>query len=117
METKQGGCHCGAVRYEVTLDTEKPAIECNCSHCENKGMLLSFVKAEAFKLLSGFDALTEYRFNKKHISHQFCKHCGVQSFGKGQAPDGTDTVAVNHRTLDARNLDELKRTPFNGKDY
>ena len=101
----------------MTLDTEKPAIECNCSHCENKGMLLSFVKGDAFKLLSGADALTDYRFNKKKIGHMFCKHCGVQPFGKVQTEDGTETVAINHRTLDNRNLEALQKKPFNGKDY
>lgn len=62
-----GGCHCKAVRYEVTgLNLDK-AISCNCSHCHTKGFALAFVPAAGFKLLSGEDHLTEYRFNKKQI--------------------------------------------------
>jgi hypothetical protein len=76
-----GGCHCKTVRYEVETDLDK-ILECNCSHCEGKGLLLNFVDKEKFKLLSGKDALTDYRFNKKTIRHLFCKHCGVESFAE-----------------------------------
>ncbi len=72
MKTHTGGCHCGKVRYEVETDLEKVLI-CNCSHCEKKGLLLNFVDKDKFKLLSGKDELVEYQFNKKVISHLFCR--------------------------------------------
>jgi len=74
-----GGCHCGKVRYEVTLDLAEPAITCNCSMCGRSGTMLRFVPAEKFKLLSGEDVLTHYRFNSKVIDHQFCSVCGIKS--------------------------------------
>jgi hypothetical protein len=49
MTTYSGGCHCGKVRYQVTLDLGK-VISCNCSMCGKKGSLLSFAPAEHFKL-------------------------------------------------------------------
>lgn len=94
-----GGCHCGAVRYTVRLALST-LIECNCSLCKKRGWLLAFAPADDFTLERGADALTEYRFNKKHIQHLFCRVCGVQSFGRGEGPDGKSTVAVNARCLD-----------------
>ncbi|MEK7567994.1 MAG: hypothetical protein AAB513_03695 [Patescibacteria group bacterium] len=67
MKKYTGGCHCGAVPYEVETDLEK-IISCNCSHCEKKGLLLVFVDKDKFKLLKGEDNLTEYKFNKKKYS-------------------------------------------------
>lgn len=111
-----GGCHCGRVRYEVTLDLEKPVVSCNCSICGRAGTLLAFVPATQFSLQSGEDALTDYKFNKMHISHLFCRVCGIKSFARGTAKDGTPTVAVNVRCLDGVNLDSLKITAFDGKN-
>lgn len=115
MHTHEGGCHCGKVRFTVKTDLAN-VITCNCSYCETKGLFLTFVPADDFTLLSGMDDLTEYRFNKKHIEHLFCSTCGVQSFGRGKGPDGTEMVAVNVRCLDTINLEDLAITPFAGKD-
>lgn len=110
-----GGCHCGAVKYEVEADLSH-TMACNCSHCEKKGFILSFVPAEQFTLLSGEDMLTEYRFNKKVIAHLFCKVCGVQPFGRGTNSDGKKTVAINVRSLDDVDLTLLHPTEFDGKN-
>lgn len=109
-----GGCHCGAVRFEAEADLST-VMECNCSHCAKKGFLLTFTPADNFKLLSGEDQLTEYRFNKKYIAHEFCSVCGVQAFGKGTTPDGQPTAAVNVRCIDDIELAALNRTPIDGK--
>ncbi|MEK7181858.1 MAG: GFA family protein, partial [Patescibacteria group bacterium] len=99
MTKYTGGCHCGAVKYEVETDLSE-VMDCNCSHCAKKGFLLAFVPADQFQLLSGEESLTEYRFNKKAIAHLFCSICGVQSFGRGSGPDGKEVVALNARCLD-----------------
>lgn len=92
-------------------------IECNCSHCAIKGLLLTFTPAEQFTLLQGKDNLTEYRFNNKTIAHLFCKTCGVQSFARGQKKDGTPTTCINVRCLNGVDFSALTLTPINGKDY
>lgn len=115
MERKTGGCHCGKVRYEADLDLAQPVIECNCSHCQMKGTLLTFVPETGFTLLSGEDDMTEYRFNKHVIAHLFCSTCGVQPFGRGQSADGTKTVAINVRTIDDIDLGTLTRVPYDGR--
>jgi hypothetical protein len=109
-----GGCHCGAVRYEVETDLGR-VMACNCSLCQKRGYLLTFVPAAKFALLSGEDALTDYQFNKKIIHHLFCRTCGVSSFARGRAPDGAEMVAVNVRCLDDVDPDALSVTPFDGK--
>ncbi len=114
-EHYEGGCHCGAVRYETDLDLSGPVVECNCSHCQAKGFLLTFTGANSFKLNQGGDKLTEYTFNKHRIRHQFCSVCGVQSFAYGKRPDGADMVAVNTRCLDGVDLAALNRAPFDGR--
>ena len=94
-----GGCHCGAVRFEVTTDLDS-TISCNCSRCAKLGWILAFAPAQNFKLLSGEAKLTDYQFNKKAIHHLFCSTCGIESFGRGARPDGTQTVAINVLCLD-----------------
>ena len=116
MTKYTGGCHCGAVKYEVEADLSK-IIECNCSHCAKKGFLLTFVPRSQFKLLSGEDSLTEYRFNKKTIQHLSCSVCGVQSFGYGAGSDGSEMAAINVRCLDGVDIATLERKPVNGKDF
>lgn len=115
--TFEGGCHCGAVRYRVSGLDLQSTITCNCSRCAKLGSILSFLPADSFSLLSGEESLTDYRFNKKVIHHLFCKTCGIQSFGRGTAPDGTPTIAVNVRCLDGIDIDSLTPQKFNGKDY
>lgn len=109
-----GGCQCGAVRFEVTADLGH-TVSCNCSRCGRLGSILAFAPATAFRLSSGEDALTEYRFNKRQIRHLFCKVCGIQCFARGTAPDGTETVAVNARTLDGVEPDALTPQKFDGR--
>ena len=112
MKTYAGRCHCGVVRYEVETDLAR-VIVCNCSHCEKKGLLLNFVDKDKFKLLSGKENLTEYRFNKKTIRHLFCRICGTESFAEGVT---FPKAAVNVRCLDNVDLSNLTLTPYNGKD-
>jgi hypothetical protein len=109
-----GGCHCGKVRYEVAIDLTTPVIECNCSYCEKKGTLLSFVPRAALTITSGEDALTHYHFNTGTIDHSFCKVCGVQCFGEAEGPNGP-TAAINVRTIDGIDLAKLTRMPFDGR--
>ena len=111
----QGGCHCGAVRYTVELDTAAESIACNCSICGKSGSYLQFVTPDKFSLEKGEDQLTDYQFNKNVIHHLFCKTCGVTSFARGVGPDGTPMAAINARCLDDVDPDTLKVTKFDGK--
>jgi hypothetical protein len=112
----QGSCHCGAVRYTVEGTPDK-AIECNCSHCQRKGLLLWFVPRDALTLAQGEEALAEYTFNRHVIRHRFCKTCGAQPFSYGQDKSGTQIAAINVRCLEGVDIAALERVPVNGKDF
>lgn len=109
-----GGCHCGKVRYEVKSDLAR-VIACNCSICAKQGLWLAFVPGSAFTLLSGEDALKDYQFNTKKIHHLFCGACGVESFARSKAKDGSEMIAVNVRCLDDVDISALAPKPFDGK--
>lgn len=113
-----GSCHCGAVRFEVDVEAgPDKVIECNCSHCSRKGLLLWFVPRDALKTTAGEDHLSSYTFNKKVIQHRFCKTCGVQPYALGQMPDGSKMAAINVRCLEDFDLENVERTPVNGRDF
>jgi hypothetical protein len=114
VSAHQGGCHCGKVRFEAKTDLSK-IISCNCSICAKQGLWLTFVPAKDFKLLSGEESLRDYQFATKRIHHMFCGDCGVEPFGRGAAPDGSETYAVNVRCLDGIDVATLTPAPFDGK--
>lgn len=116
LENYEGGCQCGAVRYEVSVDLEN-TITCNCSRCQRMGFVLAFSPQDSFQLKSGDEDLTEYVFNKKAIRHLFCSTCGVESFAYGQMPDGAPTVAINVNCLEGVDPRGLKSQHVDGRSY
>lgn len=110
LVTHRGGCHCGAVRFEVDAPACIDAIDCNCSICRMTGFLHLIVPASRFRLLQGADALTEYTFNTGTAKHRFCGICGIKPFYVPRShPDGFD---VNVRCLDAATIESVSVTPF-----
>jgi len=113
-QSYEGSCQCGAVRYRATADLGSTVV-CNCSRCRRLGWILTFVPEAQFELIAGEDATTEYLFNKHIIHHHFCSTCGIESFSRGQMPDGSPMVAINVRCLDGVDLDALEPMHFDGK--
>ena len=50
LKLHTGGCHCGAVRFEVELDATRGS-RCNCSICNKVSQLGCIVKPDAFRLV------------------------------------------------------------------
>ncbi len=111
-----GGCHCGATKYGVETDLSN-VITCNCSHCAIKGLVLTFVEPEQFKLLTDESTLSVYHFNKNVIDHLFCSICGVESFARGKDKEGKTAIAINVRALKDVDLSTLTLTPVDGKSW
>lgn len=114
MTTYEGSCHCGAVAFRVRVDRHE-ALDCDCSICRKKGFLHLIVEPDAFELVRGEDALSEYRFNTGVAVHRFCKTCGIHPFYTPRSHP--DSVDVNIRCLDADVLDRFTLTPFGGAEW
>jgi hypothetical protein len=115
LRTYAGACHCGAVRFEVDAPARVTVQDCNCSICAKTGYLHLIVPAERFRLLSGADMLTEYRFNTGTARHLFCKVCGVKPFYVPRSnPDG---YSVNLRCLDRDRFEAVTVEPFDGRNW
>jgi len=50
LETREGGCHCGRVRFRARLDLDLLS-QCNCSVCTKKGILHLPIAPEDFAVL------------------------------------------------------------------
>lgn len=112
---KQGGCHCGAVKWEALLSDDIVADECNCSMCEKVGFIHIISPASRFKLLSGEDQITEYIFNTGIAKHRFCRRCGVKSFYVPRSnPDG---FSLNLRCMDRSQFASIEIRPFDGQNW
>lgn len=114
LEVREGGCHCGAVRFRVSIDTYK-AVQCNCSICTQKGFLHLIVPPERFTLLKGADVLTTYTFNTKTAKHTFCSICGIHPFYRPRSHPNDYDVNVNCLDGDVRSLFQI--VPFNGANW
>lgn len=98
MQTFEGGCHCGAVRFRVVVADDQEIIDCNCSICTKKGILHFIVPEQHFAVLRGEEALAVYTFNTGTARHMFCRTCGIHPFYRPRShPDSWD---VNVRCLD-----------------
>ena len=115
LETKTGACHCGAVRFEADLPEAIRVDECNCSICARVGFLHIIVPASRFRLISGKEVLSEYRFNTGVARHLFCAVCGVKAFYVPRSnPDG---YSLNLRCMDRAQFASIEIAPFDGQNW
>ena len=61
LEHREGGCHCGRVRFRAQIDLDLLS-QCSCTVCTKKGILHLPVAPENFELLRGKNSLTSYTF-------------------------------------------------------
>ena len=123
LKTYSASCHCGAVRYQADLDLTEPSIRCNCSYCFKARAWFAPAKGpERFRLLSGADALSEYRWTppgrpEPFLTYAFCRHCGIRCFARGDLPAlGGVFHAIPLTSLDDAAPDVLAETPIHFGD-
>lgn len=122
-KTYHGGCHCGAVRFECSLDLAAGTSRCNCSICAKSRYWKALIKADAFRLLGGEEALIDYQFGSNTIHHLFCRTCGVKPFGRahldivfnGESMRG-EHYAINLGCLEDATAEELAGAPVRYED-
>ena len=110
-----GGCHCGAVGFEVDAPALIEVLDCNCSVCAMTGYLHLIVPKAQFRLLKGSEAIAEYRFNTGAARHLFCRYCGIKSFYVPRSHP--DCISVHARCLKPGTVTGMQVTPFNGRDW
>lgn len=115
VSTIQGGCHCGAVRFEAEVETSPELLDCNCSICARTGFLHLIAPHRAFTLVKGEVDLTRYRFGSGQAEHLFCRHCGVKSFY--QPRSHPDCWSINFHCLDAEHGLEPRIRIFDGRNW
>ena len=74
----KGSCHCGAVKFEVSLPDGFVDLErCNCSMCRRRGAIVASVPLDGLNITEGEEALRLYQFHTKTAKHYFCSNCGI----------------------------------------
>ena len=96
--SREGGCHCGHIRYRTETPDPLRGGRCNCSICAMKGVVMVYVPLAAVEVTKGEDTLACYRFNTRVAKHYFCPNCGIHLFH--QARSAPDMYGVNAATLD-----------------
>ena len=94
-----GSCHCGAVKFTVTL-TEgfASARRCTCSICRMRGAIAVTSTPDNLHIIRGEDYLSTYRFNTKSAEHHFCSTCGIYTHHKRRS--NPNQLGVNVACLD-----------------
>lgn len=67
MQTYQGSCHCGLVRFEITADLDYVGV-CDCSMCRRRGALMHPVENNRFKLFDEADRVRGEVDRRQHSS-------------------------------------------------
>ncbi len=81
--TLNGACHCGAVKFMVTLPCGlSSARRCTCSICRMRGAVAVTADLNGLTIEQGRDKLATYRFNTKSAEHHFCTVCGIYTHHK-----------------------------------
>ena len=115
MTTHKGGCHCGAIRFEVDAPADIEATRCNCSICRMSGFVHLIVAADDFRLTHGEHSYNTYTFNTGVAQHHFCRRCGVKSFYVPRShPEG---ISVNVNCLDPATIKSVTVKDFDGRNW
>jgi hypothetical protein len=114
VPTHRGGCHCGAVRFEVDGEIEAPDV-CNCSICTKTAYVHWEVPPERFRLLTPEDAIRDYRFGTMTSRNLFCATCGISPFRRPRTDPGL--IDVNLRCLEGVDADAFEARPFDGRNW
>ena len=97
--TRNGSCHCGAVKYTAEFaDDTLRAARCNCSICAIKGAAMAYVPLAAVTVTEGEDVIATYQFNTMVAKHHLCPKCGIHLFH--QARSAPEFYGINVATLE-----------------
>ncbi len=105
----KGKCHCGQIEFELSCNLTDLK-RCNCSHCRRKGFVMTTVKLNEFKLVSGDKFLKIYQWNTKIAKHYFCKNCGVNTHHQRRSKP--DEYGVNVGCLEGFKMNWIENIKY-----
>lgn len=116
----EAGCHCGYVKFSVTLSPPLPEtkpLNCDCSACRRFGYLLVYPARDKVQWHGDSEfRVARYRFNTKQKDQMFCPRCGASlgiDFRDANKPK-FDGFGISVRTFNGIDLDSLEYKKFNG---
>jgi hypothetical protein len=107
LETREGGCHCGRVRFRAEVDLDLLS-HCGCSIRTQEGHPAR--DRPALSSCCAKSALKAYTFGTGVAQHTFCSHCGMHAFYIPRA--NPHRISVNARCLDDIDAASLKPSGF-----
>lgn len=112
MQTYQGRCHCGAVKFEFSTNLTE-FTKCDCSLCVKKNAVMTKINKSDFTLLQGEDQLGLYQWNKNIARHRFCKNCGIYTFHQKRADP--NTMGINVYCIEGVDISDIPIINVDGK--
>ena len=95
IERIEGACHCGAVRFQVTLtDGLRTARRCTCSYCRMRGAVAVSADLGGVEIVAGEETLATYIFNTGTAKRHFCTRCGIYTYHQRRSNRGQCGVNV-----------------------
>ncbi len=111
-DTYNAACHCGAVRFRVTLSSGlASARRCDCSYCTMRGAVAVSAALDDIAFTAGEDNLTLYQFNTRTAKHYFCSTCGI--YTHHQRRSNPNEFGVNLSCLEGLTPWQLPVIPVN----
>jgi hypothetical protein len=111
-----GACHCGSVRFRVTLSGGLgSARRCTCSYCGMRGAVALSAAIGDIELLAGQDTLATYRFNTGQAEHHFCSVCGIYTHHRRRSDPRQ--VGINAACLGISPFDFAAVTVMDGVNH
>ncbi|TQV86950.1 GFA family protein [Aliikangiella coralliicola] len=116
LKSYQGGCHCGAIQFQISCEPITQGCQCNCSICRRKGATMSAQYFdEHFSLIQGQESLQCYQFGDHAVNHYFCKHCGIYPFH--EVSDVPGRYRVNLGCIERVSLERLQIKTIDGASF
>src|SRR3954470_4557604 len=121
LKKYNGSCHCGAVRFEADIDLAEGTNRCNCSLCTKSRSWFVLLPAERVRSISGADLQTQYQWTPpgkpgSFLHFQFCRICGVRTYGYADPEQGGNFAFVSVASLDDVGAEELAAAPIRTVD-
>ena len=111
-ETYDAACHCGTVRFRVTLTGGLAAARrCTCSYCTMRGAVAVSASLDGIDFLAGADNLTLYQFGTRTARHYFCATCGI--YTHHQRRSNPSQFGINLACLSGVSPWDLPEIPVN----